>query len=307
MSGSRTGFPGGITLGPDQTNQAMLMGGKAAQGLLRIAASVIAAETVTIGGDVYRVAAVATDSTKTLGSELVATDSNNSPRATIAMAAHGLRAGDLIRSQNEIMLVLQALGPNSLMVQRAACGSSIATHAATQAIYTEAVPGGGGIAIGLNATLTPTAATPALVWAINNLGQERVIAYQIDVNTIVIASADKRGGTPQASLSAIATTETLTGVGNAWDAATLVGGRVPEMLTYASVVPSAAQVTAGSIVLIYPYTPVVEEITVRVTATAAVKAWDGAATVSGNKLTIDNAGAVDWAATDTIRVVVRPS
>lgn len=307
MPGSRTGFPNGLTLGPDQTNQALLSGGKAAQQTLRIAANVASGETVVIGGDTYRVVTAATDSTKNTGSELATTSQVNNPQAKIAMTAHGLRGGDIIRIENEIMVVLQALNANEILLQRACCGTSIATHAAALDIFTEASPGSGGIAIGLNATLTPTAATPALVWAINNKGKEKVVAYQHDVNTIVVASADRAGGTPVPSLAATATTETLGGGGNAWDAATLAGGRAVEMLTFLSVVPTSAQVTAGAIVLIFPFTPVVEEITIRVTSSAAVLAWDGAATVSGNKLTIDNAGAVDWGTTHTIRLAVRPS
>lgn len=44
--------------------------------------------------------------------------------------------------------------------------------------------------------------------------------------------------------------------------------------------------------------------TVQVRAAAGtIKAWDGALVVAAESLTIDNTGAVDWAATDTIDIV----
>lgn len=43
-------------------------------------------------------------------------------------------------------------------------------------------------------------------------------------------------------------------------------------------------------------------VTVR-TAAGVAKAWDGAAVLAGDTLTVDNAGATDWAATDVISVV----
>lgn len=307
MPGTKTGFPNGINLGPND-NQSLLASGLAAQQTLRIAANVASGETVVINGETYRVATAATDSTKTLGSELATTSQVNNPVATIAMTAHGLKGGDIIRIDNEIMLVLNPLNANLIQVLRAACNTTIATHAAAAAIFTEASPGGGGFPIGLNATLTPTAATPALVWAINTLGKSNVAAIQVDVNTVVVHTAVKPGGAPAAYGGAnIAVSETLAGAGNAWDAANITGGRKPEVGQLLSIVPSANEVTAGKIVRVFPFVPVVEECTVRVTATAAVKAWDGAVTVSGNSIVIDNAGATDWAATDTIRCYVRPS
>lgn len=302
----RTGFGDGIAVGP--LNASVLTAGKAAQQTLRVAANVASGETVVIGGDTYRVATAATDSTKNIANgELASTSHVNNPIATISMAAHGLKQNDIIRVENEIMLVLQALGTEQILVRRGACNTAVATHADGTDIFTEAVPGAGGRPIGLNATLTPAVATDALIWAINNLGNERVVAIDVDANTVVVATADKPGGTPVPFSGTIAVSETLAGAGNAWDGATITGGLLPQQVHVEKIVPTAAEVTAGKIVKVFPFVPIVVDCLVRVTATAAAKAWDGAATVSGNAVIIDNAGATDWAATDTIMLTVRPS
>ncbi len=67
---------------------------------------------------------------------------------------------------------------------------------------------------------------------------------------------------------------------------------------------SAADVTAGSIAVQgQDLAPTGATAAVR-TAAGVVKAWDGALVVAGNTVTVDNAGAVDWAATDTIDIVI---
>ena len=304
---TRTGFPGGLTLG-DQTNQALLTSGKAASQLLRVAANVAQDETVTIGADVYRVADVVTDSLANLGDELAATGPSNNPWATIAMTAHGLKNGDVIAIGTEVMRVISALDADHIQVTRGAYGTTVATHANGSAILTEVAPGAGDIAVGMSGTLTPAVFTDRLVWAINNLGKERVKAEGPNDNTVIVATADKRGGSYVASLSALAVSETLGGAGNAWDDTTLAGGRAPSVLEYINIVPTAAQVTAGSIYVgPFPFVPVVEDVRVRVTASGAVVAWDGAATVSGNYVVLDNSGATDWATTSTITLIVRPT
>lgn len=71
-------------------------------------------------------------------------------------------------------------------------------------------------------------------------------------------------------------------------------------------VVEADDVTAGVLYVPTSFAPVVEFNVTVVDATGAVKAWDGAvAWISageGTVLVIDNSGAVDWAATDTVFV-----
>jgi hypothetical protein len=299
-----TGFPGGILT---RGNQPFLPAGRAASQILRILANVTQNDPNVIGSDTYRAANIATDSTKTV-TGLATTGPGNSPQATITMAAHGLKVNDVIRIENEIMLVIGVLNVNQIVVRRGTHGTSIATHADATAIFVEVALGGGSIPVAMNNGVTPTLYTASLVWAINNLGRERVKAYLIDVNTVLVVACDrpaKDGGAPRSGASAIATTETFTSGSNVWDAATLAGGRDAGGVEMIRHVPTAAQVTAGKIVLAFPYVPVVEAIYAQVTSSGAVKVWDGAATVSGTNVVIDNAGGVDWAATDTLWIFIR--
>lgn len=303
----RTGYPGGLGLGNNVAD--FISNGLTPMQTLRQSGAVVAAETVVIGGDTYRAADVSTDSTKNVANgELAATSYVNNPEADISMTAHGLVVNDLIRVQTEIMRVIHKYDANRIRVRRAQCNTSIATHADAQDIYTEAAPGGGGIPVGLQGTLTAAAFTDSLIWSVNNLGNERVKAYDIDTDTVVLALCDKPakdGGAPVASTATLAVSETLTN--GAFDAANITGGRNPDTEITVKVVPSAAEVTEGKIVKVFPFTPVVIETIVRTTATMAEIAWDGAATVTGNVLVLDNTGGTDWSAATTITCVIRPS
>ncbi len=71
-------------------------------------------------------------------------------------------------------------------------------------------------------------------------------------------------------------------------------------------VPSAAEVTAGLAVIPVNFEPTGATAQVTVTATGAAVAWDGVVVLDRvqNLVTLDNAGLVDWAATDTVSVVI---
>ena len=67
---------------------------------------------------------------------------------------------------------------------------------------------------------------------------------------------------------------------------------------------NAADVTAGSIAIQgQDLAPTGATAAVR-TAAGALKAWDGLLLVARNTVTVDNSGAVDWDATDTIDIVM---
>lgn len=66
---------------------------------------------------------------------------------------------------------------------------------------------------------------------------------------------------------------------------------------------TAADVTAGSLRMVVDSAQLTGAIVVVRDAAGALKAWDGVATVTGDQVVIDNAGAVDWAATDTVDVI----
>lgn len=282
-------------------------GGTPHSGLLRVAVDVVAAQTVVIGPDTYRVAVVNTDSTKdTSGGEF---NNTKAELHNVTMEAHGRVIGDLIRVESEIMVVTGVPRANALHLKRGVSGTTIAAHADALDIFVEAAGGGGGIGVGLVTTLTPTAFVAALVPDINNRGSAAVVAAAMAAAGPVLVTAAKSRGGPVAVGSegvAYATTETLAGAGNAWDAATLGGGSdafIPAMI---SIVPTAAQVTEGKIYIPTPFvSPQVVGAFVFTTTTRAYVAWAGAVTILGNVIILDNAGGVDWAATDTILLWVK--
>ena len=63
---------------------------------------------------------------------------------------------------------------------------------------------------------------------------------------------------------------------------------------------TAADVTATEILFQFDYLNPAYVLVSVYTAAGAVKAWDGAATISGNTVTVDNTGATDFAATDVV-------
>jgi len=67
---------------------------------------------------------------------------------------------------------------------------------------------------------------------------------------------------------------------------------------------TAGDVTATTIVIqAQDLAPTGATAVVR-TAAGGLKAWDGGLVMGANSVTLDNLGAVDWAATDTIDVVI---
>jgi hypothetical protein len=153
------------------------------------------------------------------------------------------------------------------------------------------------------AGVDPTAAeaTTALVAAINANAAEIVKAVRVAAN-IVLVVAKTVGPT------AITTTETMAGAGNAWDGSTANNGYLPAARRSISGywVPVTNEVTIGTIAIPVAFNVRQIQVEIKVTASGAVKAWDGAALyhdAAGGQpayVTFDNSGNVDWAATDTI-------
>jgi hypothetical protein len=73
-----------------------------------------------------------------------------------------------------------------------------------------------------------------------------------------------------------------------------------------TLVPSAAEVTAGVVVIPCNFEPTGASVTVSTTATGASEAWDGDIILDRtlNLVTVDNTGLVDWATTSTVSVVI---
>lgn len=68
-------------------------------------------------------------------------------------------------------------------------------------------------------------------------------------------------------------------------------------------VVTAQNVTDGEVQFNAEFSSPLGAIVVVRTAAGALKAWDGIVTPEAGKVTIDNSGGVDWAATDTIDVI----
>lgn len=156
----------------------------------------------------------------------------------------------------------------------------------------------GNIRVDVNSALTPTVASASLVLAINNNAQSTVVAVAISVNEILIWSKDGQG-------AALACTETLAGSNNAWAAAAMFAATTNtdnRGMAMGARVPTAVEVALGNMHFRYTFAVASAIAVVRVTSTGALKAHDGALTISGNRVTLDNAGSVDWAATDTVTV-----
>jgi hypothetical protein len=156
----------------------------------------------------------------------------------------------------------------------------------------------GNIRVDVNAAQTPTAASAALVLAINNNAQSTVTAVAISVNEILIWSKDGLG-------AALTCAETLAGSNNAWSAAAMYAATTNtdfRGMAMGARVPTATEVALGNLHFRFSFAVAAALVAVRVTSTGVVKAWDGAMTISGNRVTLDNAGSTDWAATDTVTV-----
>lgn len=151
------------------------------------------------------------------------------------------------------------------------------------------------------AGVDPTAANvcDALLAAINASATNRVEAKKISNNELVVISKDVRAVT-------LACSETLTGANNAWAAAAMYGGESNGLrkTRFDSRVPNATEVALGNLHYYLPFTPTLVFVRVHATATPGVaKDWDGAVTIDGGHVTIDNSGSTDWAATDTVEVI----
>lgn len=164
----------------------------------------------------------------------------------------------------------------------------------------------GRIAVTSQSDDTPAEVTDALIAKINSSGTEPVLAIDIGTTEVLVVTADKPGGNPVARTETIAVSETLAGAGNVWSSATITGGQsagVP--IAMATRVPNATEVTLNSMHFVFPWTITSVMVQVRVTATNALKAYDGDVAITTNRVQLNNDGAVDFAATDTVTVIAR--
>lgn len=316
-------------------NQGAYVEANRAQGVLAMPANVANNEQVVIGSNTFTFKQLTTDTTRTC----LAID-GTSPVVLLTLSgapAVALAAGDLFRVDNEIFKI-DAVVDAAAFKYRAIggrCGTSRAVHAGGTSVFQAAVATTTDIPVGLNATLTPAVALPALAAEINNAIATGGIRATSKASTIYDPGATVADGVARpdseragkviavvgpatdclvvysaiAENSVLATTETLAGANNAWvQGATMLGGLAESIrrIMMVSKVPVAAEVTFGKLVIAVPFTPRVVRVDVTVTASGLAKAWVGAYSYDPTTklLTIDNSGATDWATTDTVTVLI---
>lgn len=262
--------------------------------LLRLSGNVAHGETFTISNVKYRLIQLNTAMQNLANNVLNNTKTGIIPGVVFA-GAHGLSARQLFRVNNEAFRVVTVDSTTQVTVERGFAGTTVAAQASGQAALVAANYTGVDLVnerlIPLGATLTPAVAGPAIALAVNTFKQLGITATYLSTPTHVLFSKPVDGtGVTLAEAMANATID-----------AAFNGGVAKAQAIVAKVtrVPTAAEVTDGYLHAVFPFTVKHAIVSIRITATNAVKAWDGAVTISGSRVTLDNAGATDWAATDT--------
>jgi len=157
----------------------------------------------------------------------------------------------------------------------------------------------GNIQVTVTGDLTAAAWTDALIAAIN--ANANSIVEAVDISTSLILLVSKR----------IGETVTLDDSGftsgsNTVDAMAHTAEATLAKIGKFTIVPTAAEVTKGEIVIAPDFAPWGVQVFVTTTADGTIVAWDGAIVIdpANGLVTIDNSGAVDWAATDTVTILV---
>jgi len=258
-------------------------------------------DTLVIGADTYEFDLLTTDTTfNTANAELNTTNA----RSLITMTAHGFAVGKALRVESEVMIVESVPDVNTVVVDRGEAGTTIATHADALDIFEGTGITGGNVLIPAEAA-TAASVQAAFKWRINDSAFGDNLTYKVvdDGGTVQlwvskVPGTDLTGGT---------VTNGLTGVVVSADfSPSVVAQTQNTQLIRRAVV--ADDVTVATMYFPVPFKPLTALAVVR-TAAGAVKAWDGELTIdtSLNAVLMGNGGAVDWAATDTIDLLVGES
>ena len=295
----------GGQLSPERALRTGFNPGRVARQGLQAGADVVDGDTVTIGSTIFEFDVIATDTgVNTASGEL----NNVTDPVNVTIAAHGLSVGAMLRVESEFMVVTNIVSANVVTVSRGISGSTIAAHADALDIFSGAVAPANVIVGVLGGALTNADWTDALIADVNDAvrSSENVLAVDIAAGEVLILAADAPGGTPQVGAISLATTETFTNATNEWGAATMTGGLAAgvQTLIAQSRTPTAVEVALGNMHFQFDFVPIVMSIEVRPTSTGILKAWNGGFTITGNRVTLNNDGATNWIALDTVTLVV---
>lgn len=282
----------GITTGNTRLN---LSGGGTTAATQTLTVSVQAAntETVTIAGEAYTF------------------------QDTLTNVARNVKVGaDLATSLSNLAAAINAgTGSGTAYAAATTANASVtATSTATTVVVTAKIPGAGANALGTTETMgngawgnttllggvSPTAAefTTALNTAINasNAVATPARSERISANEVLV--------TVRGQLLT-ACTETLAGSNNAWASATLYGGaEKPDNYRATQVVQRACNATEAALQtmhFVFPFAPSAAAVQVRSSA-GALKAYDGAVVITGNRVSVNATGSTDPADTDLVVV-----
>ncbi len=173
------------------------------------------------------------------------------------------------------------------------------TLAGTAAHWTRDAATLGTLTLGVDPSATNV--TDALLAAINGatLPTELVEASKIGNNELLVRAT-------AIGAMVLACAETLLGTNNGWANTTMFDGSttVHRRMARSVRVPKAVEVALGNLHYELSFTPSFALVFVGPTATPfALKIFDGAITISGGHVTVDNAGSTDWAETDTVEAL----
>jgi hypothetical protein len=258
----------------------------AASGTLTFAENAVATNTVTIGSEVYTfVAAAAAAGEVSLGASASASIDNliaaingdefNEPHGRVTAAAG---AGDTM----VVTAVIKGTGLNTLATTDTLAGASA----------------WGAVTLAGGADPSAANSITAIVAAINaSTGATGLMAFAVTGGVLVLDTT-LRGGQ--------ACTETLSGAGNAWLAATSCGQSSdtdsPEIPLVFTRTCTAAEAAGKLIAFALPFTPTQAVVQVRA-ATGEIKAWDGKLTLGTNHALVNSDANTDVAETDVVTLI----
>lgn len=285
------------------------------------------------GFDIYEIVDLSTDSTVDTLTFWNNTDTEITQTAIDGTNDYQFAVGDYVAVESEIAVVtnvvINSATDNDVSFYRGVAGTAIAAHAVgTTAIEVQGVAAltAGAITVPTTA-VTQAAGLDALAGIIgqNTLTGRGPFSFEIPSNVFgnIIAGFPKITNKNWRFINLDDVTGFListigglravvvddAGLTNATllPAATAGGVNAQANISHVvTVVPTAAEVTAGLIVIPVNFEPTGCSVVVTTTATGAIEAWDGAFALDRvlNLVTLDNAGLVDFAATSTVSVVI---
>jgi len=280
----------------DGNIQVDLTGGSevAAAGTLGMATQPTAGDTITIGDEVYTFVPLGT----ALSDHEVDIGANIGEAQVNLVAA--INGTDSVSTASAFVTVGDFGGDT--MLATAITPGTAGDDIAEEETFTDGTDAWdadiGATTAGVDATAAE--ASDVLIEVINASATEDVVAIEISDYEILIMA-----GTAGADVTAMS--ETMSGAGNAVNAAALTNGAAvahPNSLVQTRV-PTTSEAALGNIHIPLPFTPSVTIVQVRTTSTGAAIAWDGDVIVTAGDnpyLTVNNDGSVDFAATDTVSV-----